>query len=157
MSTPELYHVGILVFDLEGAIGDFSAALGVDFEPPRELSLDGRLARNDFTCERKLWISYSTSGAMRVELIEAQPDGVWGRQHGEGVHHMGAWEGDRVAAIARHLAAGRSPEITMGTGAEVSSVYFPPATLHGVRLELVNRFTLPGGEPDAGSITPSPR
>jgi hypothetical protein len=143
MRAEDLYHVGILVFDLEAAVSDFEAALNVRFEPPKAFKLDGRLALNDGTCERDLRLCYSTSGALRIELVEAQPDGVWGRQHGEGVHHIGAWEADREGELRRHRALGRDAELAVRWGENLSAFYLEPASLHGVRLELVGPFELP--------------
>jgi hypothetical protein len=140
---PELYHVGILVFDLETAVASFSVALDLAFEDPRSLPLDGRLADNHLVSDRELRVSYSTSGAMRLELIEAQEDGVWGRQHGEGVHHIGAWHDDPAARLDEHRARGHGLEACIWYKSHVSAAYLEPAALHGVRLELLHPFPLP--------------
>jgi hypothetical protein len=139
-----LHHVGILVFDLDAAVNDFEAAMNVRFEPPKTFTLDGRLTENDGSCARELRLCYSLSGSLRIELIEAQPDGVWGRQHGEGFHHIGAWEADREVELSRHRELGRDAELPVRWGDDLAAIFLEPATLHGVRLELAGPFELPG-------------
>ena len=73
-----------------------------------------------------------------LELIEAQEGGVWGRHHGEGLHHIGSWQpglADRLAAMA---AAGVTPEAVATIDGKLIAAYLEPSHLHQTRVELVS-------------------
>ena len=89
--------------------------------------------------QRSLRLIYSVEGPPFLELIEAQEDGVWGRQHGEGLHHIGVWQDGLDARIAELAAAGVEPQAIIHHLGETLAVYLTPETAHGARLELVRR------------------
>lgn len=147
MTAIELFHVGVLVGDLEGAISRFSARLGLTFETPR--AIDVVVEEGGSGRPRTVRVAYSIEGPPFVELIESQPDGLWGRHHGEGLHHVGGWDGEfGVGGIAPGEAGSSRPDSPHGArifrDGELAAVYLPSADLHGVRVELVVR---PTGDP----------
>ena len=139
MSTMPAYHVGILVRDIAEARRRFSAALGVTFGPvePRVLTFTSGEADEVVLC-------YSVEGPPYIELIEATGAGLFGVQHPEGVHHIGAWVTDgarHCAALqAKGVAADRQLRSVDGPyGHSENFVWFnAPADLHGVRFEFVD-------------------
>ena len=139
MSTMPAYHVGILVRDIAEARDRFSAALGITFGPvePRVLTFTSDEADEVVLC-------YSVEGPPYIELIEANGAGLFGLQHPEGVHHIGAWVTDgasHCAALgAKGVAADRQLRSVDGPyGHSENFVWFnAPADLHGVRFEFVD-------------------
>ena len=139
MSSMPAYHVGILVRDIEEARRRFAAALGIAFGPvePRVLTFTSGEADEVVLC-------YSVEGPPYIELIEANGSGLFGVQHPEGVHHIGAWVTDGPSHCAALQAKG------VGTDRQLRSVDGPyghsenfvwfnaPADLHGVRFEFVD-------------------
>jgi len=89
-----LYHIGILVPDIDAAIERYGEIYGVTFRPPIEVTSCRVVQRNGsdapFTCR----LSYSTRGPMYVELVEAQGDGLWSAANIGGIHHIGMWSED---------------------------------------------------------------
>jgi len=85
-------------------------------------------------------VVYSVEGPPFIELIESQDDGVWGHQHGEGLHHIGLWEDDVTARLAELAAQGITADLEIFLGDDVLyAAYLPPSALHNTRLEIVTR------------------
>jgi catechol 2,3-dioxygenase-like lactoylglutathione lyase family enzyme len=124
------FHVGILVRDVEAARADFTAKLGVEFEPVHSQQLaTGETTR----------FCYSFQGPPYLELVEMTGDGSWSAAHEEGFHHIGVSDpgvparcaafGDGVDLIAP--AADGSPRVALT----------PAEALHGVRVEYFEEAT----------------
>jgi len=132
-----IFHVGILAENLEAAIARHTNALGIEFLAP----VERRLARfvDDVAGTAgpvTLRYTYSVGGPPRFELLEARPTGFY---VGDGLHHVGAWSADVVAAtraLARHSVR-REAAIETADG-ELVAAYFRPEDLGGTRLELVS-------------------
>jgi catechol 2,3-dioxygenase-like lactoylglutathione lyase family enzyme len=122
-----LFHVGVRVRDIEAAMADLGAGLGLTWAPLVEI-------------ERALWtpsegsytlplrFTYSSEGPQRVELLQGPPGSVWGGDDYPGVHHHGVWTDDVAAETERLVAAGwtlelagRSPEEGYGSMTYVRS------------------------------------
>ncbi|HUP72455.1 MAG TPA: VOC family protein [Acidimicrobiales bacterium] len=133
------YHVGVLVRDIAEARRRFAAVLGISFGPvePRVLNYADGEADEVMLC-------YSVEGPPYLELIEANGSGLFGLQHPEGVHHIGAWVtdgsnhcaalGSQGVSVDRQLQAVDGPY-----GRSENFVWFnAPGDLHGVRFEFVD-------------------
>jgi catechol 2,3-dioxygenase-like lactoylglutathione lyase family enzyme len=118
------FHVGILVRDVESARADFTAKLGVEFEPVHSQQIaTGETTR----------FCYSFQGPPYLELVEMTGDGSWSAAQPEGFHHIGIADpgvparcaafGDGVDLIAP--AEDGSPRVALT----------PAGALHGVRVE----------------------
>jgi catechol 2,3-dioxygenase-like lactoylglutathione lyase family enzyme len=140
------YHVGILVSDIEAARERFANVTGLDFTPIETMHFEHF---HDERGDRSLDITlcYSAEGPPFLELVQADPaGGIFGRQHGEGVHHVGfhrpdpgAWLERGPGGMAREAArfGNRDP-------LRVASLFAAPGGLHGVRLEIVDERTRAG-------------
>jgi len=142
----EAYHVAYLVEDLEAAMGRYERILGVEFRPPmvRPMVEGAGSDLADPTGERiEVEFTYSLGDRPPyVELMQMQGSGpVFGRQNGEGFHHIGIWSPDPDAARAAQLAAGATIEARFFSEDGAERVCF--ATLHGVRGEFVNEAIRP--------------
>jgi catechol 2,3-dioxygenase-like lactoylglutathione lyase family enzyme len=137
MTASDVYHVGILVNDLAEGMARFSTVLGLSFDEPKTvpltLEIDGKAVPGEVTCV------YSVEGPPFVELIEAQADGLWGHQHGEGLHHIGSWEEDLEARLEELLAEGALVDVKAAIGDQFVAAYLKPEPIHNTRLELVAR------------------
>jgi catechol 2,3-dioxygenase-like lactoylglutathione lyase family enzyme len=79
MNEP-FFHVGILVRDVEAARADFTAKLGVEFEPVHSQPIaTGETTR----------FCYSVQGPPYLELVEMTGTGSWSADQPEGFHHIG--------------------------------------------------------------------
>jgi catechol 2,3-dioxygenase-like lactoylglutathione lyase family enzyme len=139
VAASKVFHVGILVKDIEAAIEDFHELLGYTFETP--------IARRTFgaellgeTTDFDIRFVYSNEGPPYLELIEAHEDGVWGIQQGEGLHHIGAWPDDIDEQTQEFVDAGHRCDFLarMGDGG-VAAVYFDREhpRVHGTRIEFL--------------------
>jgi Glyoxalase/Bleomycin resistance protein/Dioxygenase superfamily len=130
----QLYHIGILVPDLDAAVDHYAALYGTRFRPPIEVTA-GRVTQKNgsdaaFTCR----LTYS-AGPMHVELLQATGDGLWSPQNVGGIHHVGMWSEDPVADSKALLAAGAVWEASMYLAPEMVGVVF--VRHRGVLVELV--------------------
>jgi hypothetical protein len=101
----QLFHVGLRVDDLTAAMEEIGAAWGVTWcsirDWPMEVWLPGR---GQVAMDVKL--TFSTTGPVRLELIQGSPDTPLDPALGTGPHHLGYWVDDPGAETERLLAAG---------------------------------------------------
>jgi catechol 2,3-dioxygenase-like lactoylglutathione lyase family enzyme len=119
------FHVGILVRDVEAARADFTAKLGVEFEPVHSQPIaTGETTR----------FCYSLQGPPYLELVEMTGTGSWSPDQPEGFHHIGVSD---PSVAARCTAFGDQVDL-IAPGDDDGSprvVLTRPEALHGVRLE----------------------
>ena len=123
MSEP-FFHVGILVRDVEAARADFTAKLGVEFEPTRSQQIaTGETTR----------FCYSLQGPPYLELVEMTGTGSWSAGQPEGFHHIGLSD---PSVPGRCAAFGDEVDlIAPGEDGAPRVVLTRPEALHGVRVE----------------------
>jgi hypothetical protein len=136
VTATNLYHVGVLVTDLDAAMAQFAEVLGVTFGEPRTVA--AVVEEGGTRTERPLHVVYSIEGPPFLELIEAQEGGVWGGHHGEGLHHIGSWQTGLAERLAAMAEAGVIPEAVMTIDGTLIAAYLEPSHLHQTRVELVS-------------------
>lgn len=103
MSSPDkpavLHHVGVVVPDLERAMAELTALLGLKWTAPQERP-DG---------DRTLRVAFSLS-TPRIELIQGNPGGTWTTDGGPRLDHMAFWIEDFEKASAAASALGVTTE-----------------------------------------------
>jgi catechol 2,3-dioxygenase-like lactoylglutathione lyase family enzyme len=118
------FHVGILVRDVEAARADFTAKLGVEFEPVHSHPIaTGETTRS----------CYSLQGPPYLELVEMTGTGSWSPDQPEGFHHIGVSDlsvPNRCTAFG-----GRVDVIAPGENGSPRVALTPPEALHGIRVE----------------------
>jgi len=141
VTATNLYHVGVLVEDLDAAMARFGEVLGLTFEEPRTLSLDdhAEVISKGERIGGELRVVYSVEGPPFLELIQAHDHGVWGRHHGEGLHHIGSWQEGLREKLEEMAAAGIATEATISIGEDLIAAYLEPTPVHQTRIELVGR------------------
>jgi catechol 2,3-dioxygenase-like lactoylglutathione lyase family enzyme len=134
--TAPFAHIGILVDDLDEAIERYTR-LGLTFMEPKTVRVE-RLVENGTETALDLRITFSYEGPPRWELLEAVGDGMYGAQHGEGLHHVAEVVEDpipRMQELERAgfpmVAAQYRPDGSMIVG------YLQPGDLNGIRLEVI--------------------
>src|SRR5579863_446001 len=123
MNEP-FFHVGILVRDIEAARADFTAKLGVEFEPVHSQQIaTGETTR----------FCYSLPGPPYLGLCEMTGTGSWSADQPEGFHHIGISDpsvADRCTAFGDEVDL-----IAPGKNGVPRVVLTRPEALHGVRVE----------------------
>jgi catechol 2,3-dioxygenase-like lactoylglutathione lyase family enzyme len=118
------FHVGILVKDVEAARADFTARLGVEFEPVHSQ----KIATGETTR-----FCYSLQGPPYIELVEMTGTGSWSPEQPEGFHHIGVSD---PSVPARCAAFGDQADLIASGDDDVPRVVLTrPEALHGVRVE----------------------
>jgi catechol 2,3-dioxygenase-like lactoylglutathione lyase family enzyme len=140
-------HFGVLVPDLEASIERYSNMLGVAFCAPNVAIFPHADHGTHVEEPARIRMTYSMSGPVYVELIEATGDGVWSARHGFGMHHFGGYAADLGAACAAAIQQGAVPEcvVRAADGAHLLT-YFAPGGLMGARLEVLTDRMRPAWE-----------
>ena len=123
MDTP-FFHIGILVSDIEAARADFTAKLGVEFEP-----VHGQQVATGETTR----FCYSLQGPPYLELVEMTGTGSWSADQPEGFHHIGISDPSVPARCTAF--GGRVDVIAPGEDGSPRVALTPPEALHGIRVE----------------------
>src|SRR5258706_8986527 len=90
--TITLFHVGILVADLDVAMRKFSDVFGITFGSVQEMTVN---SHGTFEGKIKMKVAYSMEGPLYIELIEGSDrDCLFSLKNGEGLHHLGVWSED---------------------------------------------------------------
>jgi catechol 2,3-dioxygenase-like lactoylglutathione lyase family enzyme len=134
-ATP-VFHIGLLVHDIEAAKLRLHRLLGIDFRQTQTFPVALEWGRERH--ETDVTFVYSVGGPPFVELIQTQEnDGPFGRHNGEGLHHIAAWTADLEARLEAAAAAGAPADVRIfGEGAAPIAAYLPPDAAHGLRIEL---------------------
>lgn len=101
----QLFHVGLRVTDLRSAMDELGAAWGVEWCSVRDWPMDIWFPGVGYT-SMEIALSFSTTGPVRLELIQGSPGTPLDPADGTGVHHMGYWVEDPAAETERLLAQG---------------------------------------------------
>lgn len=137
MESPNVYHYGILVSDIDKAIKLYGRLFGLTFHEPTEVHLN-RLVDPD-EHEFDLRVTYSQQGPPYMELLEAKGDGVYSAGHGEGVHHIGMWDPAIDENKKRYVDSGVEVDgEVLNADGTTFAWYTNPKTTGGVRFEFVD-------------------
>ncbi|HJR18396.1 MAG TPA: VOC family protein [Actinomycetota bacterium] len=137
LGSMELYHVGIVVHDIEDGKQKYGELLGVDRWWSFESSLPSRYRGEEVTSGAKA--AYGDSGPIYVELVEPIGDrwtaSAFLEERGEGVYHLGYWVEDVPAAIVKAKDRGIGVDWAAEADGKPFVVYLEATA--GVHLELV--------------------
>ena len=136
----DFYHTGIIVPDLESAMGRLSTLAGYQWITPLTYTLPFRTANG--TRELTSTFVYSIQSP-HVELIEEVPDSPWSAAPGNSVHHLGYFT-DNLADTARMLEAnGFTFEATADVSPPDLALFAYYIDAFGTRIEIVDRALFP--------------
>jgi catechol 2,3-dioxygenase-like lactoylglutathione lyase family enzyme len=144
MSRSELFHVGIVVPDLELARDHYTAVLGVVFGPIVEGPMEVRDAEgNDLVFPHQ--VSYTTTPPY-LELIQEMPGTIWVCNEYSNLHHLGYWSDD-LAGDALAMTAARCPmELHARVGLQCPEQWIQHRDRFGVRIEMIDAALQPAME-----------
>ena len=103
----ELFHVCIVVPEIEAARQHLAVLLGVEWGPVRQFDFPYRRDDGTDTVAEGFTLCYSL-GAPHLELVEELPGTPWECNEHSNLHHIG-YLVDDMAAGAAHLAARACP------------------------------------------------
>ncbi len=134
-----LYHIGVVVEEIEEAMRQVAEQIGVTWAPRRTASVTVR--EGPGVAPIALEVVYSRNGPPFIELIEGKGSGVWSAAGGSRLHHLGIYVDDLVAETARLTRLGMTPE-ALGVGANpddlAPSLFSYMNSPFGIRIELVD-------------------
>jgi hypothetical protein len=113
----ELYHVGVVVDDLDKALVDFARRYGLTWGPRHEAK---RAVWSEGSVGEVTFRTCFSVQAPHLEVIEAIPGTIWRQPAGSPLHHLGYWTDD-VAHCSEHLGAEGS--VLAACGVAVDGVY----------------------------------
>jgi hypothetical protein len=142
MRAADHFHVGIVVEDLDAALGDLAGLFGHEWCPTLAVTTPVLLPDGETTLD--LRFTYSTT-TPRVEVIQSIPGTLWMPAVGSGIHHLGYWSDDVEADAALLAARGYAAEAT-GVRPGGTPVWAYHRSESGPRIELVSRGLAAGLE-----------
>jgi hypothetical protein len=103
----QLFHVGMLVADLDAAMDEIGRSAGVTWASPRDWPMDVWVPERGYiTMDIALTFSREAQGAVRLELIQGSPGTPVDPAQGTGPHHLGYFVDDPARETERLLAGG---------------------------------------------------
>jgi catechol 2,3-dioxygenase-like lactoylglutathione lyase family enzyme len=136
----DFYHTGIIVPDLDAAMGRMSALAGYRWITPVSYTLPFRTMSG--THEVTSTFVYSLQ-APHVELIKEVPGTAWTAAPGNSIHHLGYWT-DNLAESAKMLEDnGFTFEATADTAPPDLGLFAYYLDATGTRIEIVDRALFP--------------
>src|ERR1700761_5235856 len=126
----DVFHVGLVVADIELAMKTIGQNLGIGWAPVQERTQVVRTGAGEVRHE-PIRFTYSSDGPPHVELIESADDSVWETSAPGGLHHIGAFADDITSAPG----SGLTLEFGGGDG-EIPAGFAYYTAPGGIRVEL---------------------
>jgi catechol 2,3-dioxygenase-like lactoylglutathione lyase family enzyme len=138
MSRSELFHVGIVVPDIEAAVTHFSDLLGISWGPIIEMDNPYTTAAGEAVLLKGHKLCYSTTGP-HLELIQEHPGSPWECNEHSNLHHIGFYS-DSLEATSNKLTAARCPlEIVCRDPESNTAAWWYHRDPLGVRIEFIEQ------------------
>lgn len=125
-----IFHIGVLVQDVEAAMEELTRALGLSWSAVREVSFDGRRLRTTLSIE----------GPPHLELLEGDAGGPWDASQGPRLDHIAYYTSD-LAGDSRDLAEHGAPvdeQVADALRTTGHPVAYHRLTHAGMRVELAD-------------------
>ena len=135
MNATDLFHVGIVVDDLDEALKELGGLLGYEWCPVFAIETPVVLPEGEVMVDLRFVYSKTEP---RVELIQARPGTPWVPAIDSGIHHAGYWSED-VTLDGRKLEASGYAEEARGVLPEDTTIWAYYRSPRGLRIELVSR------------------
>jgi catechol 2,3-dioxygenase-like lactoylglutathione lyase family enzyme len=139
-----IYHTGIRVPDLDAAMIELSATLGVTWATPMSSPAQPAWTPEHGQQYLPLRFTYSCEGSQHIELLEGPPGSIWDGRERPGVHHVGLWVDDVAAETRRAVENGwvcRLAQVSPDEGYGTYSYVEPPGS--AMLVEFVASTALP--------------
>ena len=130
-----LYHIGIVVQDLDKAMDELGAALGYKWSEVRDMSLDFVTPAGPGSLSAR--VVFTRQGPPWLEVIEGPPDSIWSAANGNALHHLAYYVDDLPLERERLTALGMEFEVGgRGPDGQVTGFAYLKSPVSG-RIELV--------------------
>lgn len=147
MNYQDIFHTGLSVVDLPGAIRLYERALGLTFTAPQRLENFQIWSPEKGAETVEITFAYSIEGPQHIELQYGSPGSVWDPALYRG-DHVGLWVDDVTQEVRAMLnegwkvkVCGAPPEAGYGAFA-----YMEPVTPGGMVVEVCSRAMKPAFE-----------
>ena len=130
------YHQGVRVPDLDAAMEELGAALGITWCEPQQREQAVWLPDAGET-SIPLRFTYSAEGPQHVELLEGAPGSIWDGREQPGLHHVGVWSDDVGGETQALLDAGWTLRIAQRAPQDGFGVFTYVQPPSGLLVELV--------------------
>jgi catechol 2,3-dioxygenase-like lactoylglutathione lyase family enzyme len=132
----QIYHVGVVVQDLDRAMDDLSTALGYNWTAVRTMNTSVLLPSGS-PAPISLRLAFTKQGPPWLEFIEGPAGSVWSAAGGNMLHHVAFYVDDLEAERQRMESLGMAFEVGgMGPDGRLSGFAYH-LNPHGGRVELV--------------------
>lgn len=139
LQAADLYHIGIVVPDLEASMAMMSELAGYRWTQIQSAELPVRLADG----ERMVLLRYAYSlDAPHVELVQEVPGTPWASAEPNAAHHLGYFCDDVPMTSKRLEESGFAFEACAMIGG-TPSIFAYHLSASGVRIEIVERSVIP--------------
>ena len=135
LGTLDVFHVGVVVEDLDDAMRALGGTLDLTWAPVQEREQVVRTGDGELRSDQ-IRFTYSVEGVPHLELIESATRRVWQPGPPGQLHHVGVFADD-VAASSRRLAADGAPLEFGGGDADDPAGFAYHLVPGGLRVELV--------------------
>lgn len=133
----DIFVTGLVVPDIDRALAETTASLGLEFTPVQESPL--KLRTPNGIEQFDLRFAYSLGTGPHLELIQAVP-GTYYDPRGSGyMRHVGVWADDLATDSAELASRGLPLEAAGMNGDEEPYAFVFHANSWGLRVELVDR------------------
>jgi hypothetical protein len=135
MNATDLFHIGIVVDDLDASLKEIGDLFGYEWCPVFAIETPVVLPEGEIMVDLRFVYSKTEP---RLELIRAIPGTPWIPAKDSGIHHAGYWSADMEGDGRRLGASGYTEEArgVLPDGAPIWAYYRSP---RGLRIELVSR------------------
>ena len=90
LSDPPVYHIGIVVSDLEAAKTHLTELLGITWGNNTDIKVNGVRDGDGHDSEVPFFLCYSREEP-HIELVQEVPGTIWERNEHSNLHHLGVW------------------------------------------------------------------
>jgi len=123
----QLFHVGVVAADLDQAMAEMSANLGLTWKYGKARPMDLWIFGEPRTLEMR--IAHSVEGPPHVELIQAVPGTPWAAPNGLGTNHLCYWS-DRPAEVMARLEGNPANRRALGKPGSPGGYILTPSGLY---------------------------
>src|ERR1700678_4198279 len=138
LQPTDLYHVGLIVDDIDAAAKRLTAVNRYEWTKPVEAVLAITTAERDYEVPFKFIYSLQ---APHLELVQQIPGTIWSTTPDTAAHHLGYWVDDLATAAAGLEQAGYRQEARPAGDELAMFAYYLDSA--GVRIEIVDRALFP--------------
>lgn len=135
---PSFFHTGVVVPDLDKAIGRYSDVFGITFTEPAEFDIPW--LEDPDPHPARLVAAFSRTEPPYYELIQAEGSGITSAEHAGRILYYGVWEQDMDARMRRLLEQGIRLDAVFRADADSTpfALITAPDPLLGARIEYVD-------------------